>query len=114
LYNDKKVHKDQKLHVSIRPEKFMISHNKPEKTNENTNLLPGKVEEVIYLGAQSRYWVRVGDWRISVIKQHFGYALDERSIKWGDDVWLKFEADTAYMLDSYTEDDEKLLALPDI
>ena len=114
LYNDKKVHMDQKLHVSIRPEKFMISHNKPEKTNENTNLLPGKVEEVIYLGAQSRYWVRVGDWRISVIKQHFGYALDERRIKWGDDVWLKFEADTAYMLDSYTEDDEKLLALPDI
>lgn len=114
LYNDKKVQIGQKLHISIRPEKFMISLNKPEKTDANTNLLPGKVEEVIYLGAHTRYWVRVQDWRISVIKQHYGYALDERSIKWGDDVWLKFEADNAYMLDRYAEDDENLLALPDL
>ena len=114
LYNDKKVQVGQKLHVSIRPEKFMISLNKPEQTDTNTNLLHGEVEEVIYQGAHTRYWVRVQDWRISVIKQHYGYALDERSIKWGDHVWLKFGADNAYMLDSYAEDDEKLLALPDL
>ena len=114
LFNDKRVHVGQKIHISIRPEKFMISLNKPEKTDANTNLLHGKVEEVIYLGAHTRYWVRVQDWRISVIKQHYGYGLDERSIKWEDDVWLKFEADNAYMLDSYAEADENLLALPDL
>ncbi len=114
LYNDKKVHVGRKVHVSIRPEKFSISLNKPEMTNANTNLLQGVVEEAIYLGAHTRYWVRVQDWRVSVVKQHSGYALDERSIKWKDQVWLKFEADNAYMLDSYTEDDEELLALPDL
>ncbi len=114
LYNDKKVQVGKKVHVSIRPEKFMISLNKPEKTNANTNILHGEVEEVIYLGAHTRYWVRVQDWRISVVKQHYGYALDERSIKWKDGVWLKFEADNAYMLDRYAEDDENLLALPDL
>lgn len=114
LYNDKKVQVGENIHISIRPEKFMISLNKPEKTDANTNLLHGKVEEVIYLGAHTRYWVRVQDWRISVIKQHYGYTLDERRIKWDDDVWLRFEADNAYMLDRYAQDDEKLLALPDL
>ena len=114
LYNDKKVHRGEKIHVSIRPEKFMISLNKPEKTDANTNILHGKVEEVIYLGPHTRYWVRVDDWRVSVVQQHFGFALDERRIKWDDDVWLKFEADNAYMLEHYAEDDEQLLALPDI
>ena len=114
LYNDKKVHVDEEVHISIRPEKFVISLNKPEMTDANTNLLQGKVEEVIYLGSHTRYWVRVQDWRISVIKQHYGYALDERPIKWDDNVWLKFEADNAYMLDRYAEDDEELLALPDL
>lgn len=114
LYNDKNVQMGQKVHISIRPEKFKISLAKPESIGDRTNLLCGEVEEVIYLGAHTRYWVRVQDWRISVIKQHYGYALDEKSIKWGDKVWLSFEADNAYMLDKYTEDDEKLLALPDL
>lgn len=114
LYNDKHVQVGEEIHVSIRPEKFVISLNKPEKTDANTNLLYGKVEEVIYLGSHTRFWVRVQDWRISVLRQQFGYALDERPIKWGDDVWLKCEADNAYMLDRYLEDDENLLALPDL
>ncbi len=114
LYNDKNVKEGALVHISIRPEKFSVYATKPEKTNPKTNLLFGKVEEVIYLGAHTRYWIRVQDWRISVIKQHYGYALDERSIKWGDPVWLSFEADNAYMLDQYLEDDEELLALPDL
>ena len=72
------------------------------------------MEEVIYLGAHTRYWVRVQDWRISVVKQHFSYALDEKKIRWDDEVWLKFEGDNAYMLERYTEEDENLLALPDV
>ena len=71
------------------------------------------MEDVVYLGAHTRYWVRVNDWRIAVVKQHYGYALDERRITWGDDVWLRFEADNAYMLDRYAEADENLLSLPD-
>ena len=60
------------------------------------------------------FFCRYHDWRVSVVQQHFGFALDERRIKWDDDVWLKFEADNAYMLEHYAEDDEQLLALPDI
>ena len=114
VYNDKHVKPGGKVNLSIRPEKFMISASRPERTDEHTNLLQGKVEEVIYLGPHTRYWVRVQDWRISVVKQHYGYALEEKNIRWDDMVWLRFEADNAYMLERYTEDDEKLLALPDL
>lgn len=113
LYNDKKIREGGSVHISIRPEKFMISLDKPENIKPNTNLLQGKVEDVVYLGAHTRYWVRVNDWRVAVVKQHYGYALDERRITWGDDVWLRFEADNAYMLDRYAEADENLLLLPD-
>ena len=98
VYNDKQVKVGDSVTLSIRPEKFAISLEKPEKTNTYTNILQGKVEEIIYLGAQTRFWVRVGEYRISLIKQHTGFALDERKIKWEDQVWLRFEADNAYML----------------
>ena len=114
VYNDKHVKKGEKVNLSIRPEKFAISTTEPGPGDRHTNILHGKVEEVIYLGAHTRYWVRVQDWRISVIKQHYSYALDERSIRWEDDVWLKFEADNAYMLEQYRPADEDLLALPDL
>ncbi|MBO4305286.1 MAG: ABC transporter ATP-binding protein [Lentisphaeria bacterium] len=114
VYNDKKLKKGDKVNLSIRPEKFSISSTEPRITDAHTNLLRGKVEEVIYLGAHTRYWVRVQDWRISVIKQHFSYALDEKNIRWDDEVWLRFEGDNAYMLERYTQEDENLLALPDI
>jgi spermidine/putrescine transport system ATP-binding protein len=114
VYNDKHVAKGGKVHLSIRPEKFVISLAKPEVTDRHTNLLKGKVEEIIYLGPHTRYWVRVGDWRISVTKQHNAYALDERNIRWEDEVWLKFEGDNAYMLEQYRQVDENLLALPDL
>lgn len=114
LFNDKKVHRGEKIHVSIRPEKFFISAVRPVLTDAKTNLLHGKVEEVIYVGPHTRYWVRVQDWRVSVVQQHHGYALDERRIKWDDEVWLWFGADNAYMLEHYAEVDEQLLALPDL
>ncbi len=114
VFNDKHVQPGGKVNLSIRPEKFQISATEPARTDKHTNILKGKVEEVIYLGAHTRYWVRVQDWRISVVKQHYSYALEEKNIKWEDDVWLRFEADNAYMLERYTEADENLLALPDL
>lgn len=114
LYNDKRVRAGAEIHISIRPEKFAISLEQPKDITSKTNLLQGTVEDVIYLGAHTRYWVRVKDWRVAVVKQHTGYALDERRITWGDQVWLRFEADNAYMLDRYTEADESLRVLPDL
>ncbi len=112
VYNDKRIDVGDEVHLSIRPEKFSIAHEQPPE-DPKRNVFQGKVEDIIYLGPQTKYWVRVQAWRVAVAKQHSGFAIDERKIKWKDDVWLSFGADSAYMLEKYAEDDENLLTLPD-
>ncbi len=112
VYNDKRIDAGDEVHLSIRPEKFSISLDQPPE-GPKMNIFQGKVEDIIYLGPQTKYWVRVQDWRVAVVKQHSGFALEERKIKWKDDVWLSWEADNAYMLEKYAADDESLLLLPD-
>lgn len=99
LYNDRHLTAHTPVSVSIRPEKFTISLTPPTHADKKLNVLQGEVEEVVYLGAHTRFWVRVGEHRISVVKQHHAYGLDERSITWGDQVWLTVGADNGYMLD---------------
>ncbi|MBP1589836.1 MAG: ABC transporter ATP-binding protein [Kiritimatiellae bacterium] len=110
-YNDKQLREGERVAVSIRPEKLTISLEKPEP-RPHVNLIEGTVEDVVYLGSQTKYWVRAGDYRISVIRQHTRFLLDEKSITWHDHVWLSWHADDGFMLDRYSEDDENLLRLP--
>jgi spermidine/putrescine transport system ATP-binding protein len=75
-------------------------------------MLRGTVEDVIYLGSQTKYWVRVGEYRISIVRQHTRFFLDEKPIKWGEEVWISWHADDGFMLEKYSEQDENLLRLP--
>ena len=97
--------------MSIRPEKLTISLEKPE-ARPHINLIEGVVEDVVYLGSQTKYWVRAGEYRISVIRQHSRFLLDEKPITWQDHVWLSWHADDGFMLEKYSEADENLLRLP--
>ena len=110
-FNDKQIKQGEHVFLSIRPEKFRISREKPE-AQPHLNILEGGVEDVIYLGSQTKYWVRVGDYRISVIRQHSRYLLDEKPIRWNERVWLSWHADDGFMLEKYSEQDEALLQPP--
>lgn len=110
-YNDKQIREGERVAVSIRPEKLTISLEKPE-ARPHVNIIEGKVEDVVYLGAQTKYWVRAGEYRIAVIRQHTRFLLDEKPITWHDHVWLSWHADDGFMLDRYSEADENLLRLP--
>ncbi len=110
-FNDKQIRQGEHVFLSIRPEKFRISREKPE-AQAHLNILEGGVEDVIYLGSQTKYWVRVGDYRISVIRQHSRYLLDEKPIRWNERVWLSWHADDGFMLEKYSEQDEALLQPP--
>ncbi len=113
VFNDKKMKEGEHAHLSIRPEKFSVTLEKPENLPPRTNLFQGKVEDVIYLGAQTRLWIRVGERLVAVVKQHTSFALD-RKIRYKDDVWLTWHADNAYMLEDYRPSDESLVLHPDI
>lgn len=112
VYNDKKIKKGDRVYLSIRPEKFTVSINKPE-LSEKYNIVKGKVEEIIYLGYHTKYWVRVNESLVEAKRLHDTFMLDEKMITWGDEVWLSWHADYCYMLEQYKLEDEALLTLPD-
>ena len=112
VFNDKRVRVGSGVHLSLRPEKLLISSEEPPP-RDNVNRFRGVVEEVIYLGSQTKYWLRVGDYRVAVLRQHRRFLLDEKPIVWNDAAWIEWHSDDGYMLERYSEADEELLTLPD-
>ena len=110
-FNDKAIGPGQPVFLSIRPEKIHISRDKPEAARLR-NMLPAVVEDVIYLGSTTKYWVRAGAIRIQVLRQHSRFFLDEKPIRWNDEVWVWWHGDDGFMLERYREVDEDLLAVP--
>jgi len=112
LDNDKPVRPGDRIHLSLRPEKLMVSREKPTETAWE-NAIIGMVEDVIYFGSHTRYWVRCGDYRICAEQQHRTFLLDESPPSWGDPVWLRWHANDGFLLEQYREEDENLLTLPE-
>ncbi len=110
-YNDKQKKPGDRVHLSLRPEKFRISADRPPATDPNLNTLEGTVEDIIYSGNHTKFWVRVGSHRLSIYQQHRRFLLDEKPIRWGDRVWIGWYADGGYMLDEYSPQDENLVQI---
>jgi spermidine/putrescine transport system ATP-binding protein len=110
-FNDNQIHVGNPVYLSVRPEKFRISRDRPLEDNHH-NVVQGRVEDVIYLGSITKYWVRVQDYRLSVYQQHSRFMLDEKPIKWKEVVWLSWHGDDGFMLEKYSESDEKLMEAP--
>ena len=58
-------------------------------------------------------WIKVGEYRVAVMKQHARFLLDEKPVRWKDRLWLWWHADDGFMLEQYHEADEELLSVPD-
>ena len=110
-FNDKSLRPGQAIYLSIRPEKVHISRERPEEKPQR-NYLPAVIEDVIYLGSNTKYWVRAGGYRIQVLRQHARYFLDEKPLRWKDEAWIWWHADDGFMLDRFRKADESLLAVP--
>ena len=110
-FNDKRIKPGRQVNLSIRPEKISIGHEPPAKSDGKRNTFRAVVEDIIYQGPYTRFWARIGEYKISVMQAHNRFLLDQRPIKWGDNVWLNWHADDGYMLEQYRETDEELLSL---
>ena len=111
-FNDKKLKIGDSVHLSIRPEKFQIALD-PPTIGPKHNVLEASVEDIIYQGDRTRYWVEIGeDWRISISRQHTRFMLDEKTINWKDKVYVSWLSDDGFMLERYSEQDEELLEAP--
>ncbi len=112
IANDKPTNPADRVHLSLRPEKIIISREKPPLRG-NENSIPGIIEDIIYFGSHTRCWVRCGGWRLCVETQHRTYQLDQPPLKWGDPVYLTWHANDGYLLEQYRAEDESLLTLQD-
>ncbi len=99
-YNDRAIRAGQAVTLSVRPEKIHISHDEPE-AKPRRNAFPAAVEDVVYLGANTKYWVRAGGHRVQVLRQHDRYFLDEKPLRWTDACWIWWHADDGFMLDQF-------------
>jgi spermidine/putrescine transport system ATP-binding protein len=110
-YNDNNIQAGGRVFLSIRPEKFHMGGD-PPPADQGHNALRARVDDVVYLGSHTKYWVRADDYRIAVDQPHSRFLLDQRPPKWGDDVWIWWHPDDGFMLERYSEKDETLLSAP--
>ncbi len=114
VYKDRPIRQGDRLTLSLRPEKLVLSRARPENLAENRNAIMGVIEDMIYLGSMTRFWVRAGEQLFMVESQHGRFFLDdEKPLQWGDEVWVCWHANDGYMLENFSEEDRQLLSLPD-
>ncbi|MBN1499919.1 MAG: ABC transporter ATP-binding protein [Spirochaetes bacterium] len=111
-FNDSARKVGDMVHLSVRPEKIMMQRQSPPG-HHKVNIINGVVENLVYLGGYTKYWVRAGEWMISAQQQHHHFQLDEKPLTWDDNVWLSWHADDGFMLEKYHLDDEKMLTMPE-
>jgi spermidine/putrescine transport system ATP-binding protein len=96
-FNDKKLMSGDLAHLSVRPEKIHISREEPH-SSPLRNRMQGLVDDVVYKGDHTYYGVIVEGHKISVIRQHSRFHLDEKPIQWKEKVWISWHADDGFIL----------------
>jgi spermidine/putrescine transport system ATP-binding protein len=86
---------------TVRPEKLRITKAGEPSTGVDTNCVTGVVDEPIYLGFQSKFFVKLdGGSILRVFKQHTKYLDEGPEIRWKDRVWVTWSAEDGYIVPS--------------
>ncbi len=93
--------KGQKIAFTIRPEKIRITTEEPKiNGRKDINVFKGIVEEPVYTGFQSKFYVRLENGTIvKVFKQHTNYLDDGPEIQWKDTVYISWSAEDGYIVE---------------
>jgi spermidine/putrescine transport system ATP-binding protein len=90
----------QLVSFTVRPEKIVISKEKPATKREDINLFQGIVDEPIYSGFQTKFYVKIAEKTLlRVIKQHANYSDEGPDIRWKDNVYLSWSALDGYIVE---------------
>jgi spermidine/putrescine transport system ATP-binding protein len=94
------VRENQTVSFTIRPEKIVITKDRPATRREDINLFQGIVDEPIYSGFQTKFYVKIMEKTlIRVIKQHANYSDEGPDIRWKDSVYLSWSANDGYIVE---------------
>ncbi|MDR2049930.1 MAG: ABC transporter ATP-binding protein [Treponema sp.] len=99
------VQKGRRMSFTVRPEKVVISKEKPATKREDINTFQGIVEEPIYSGFQTKFFVTVNEKTlVRSIKQHARYYDEGPDIVWKDAVYLSWSANDGYIVGAAEKD----------
>ncbi|MDR2964549.1 MAG: ABC transporter ATP-binding protein [Treponema sp.] len=93
------IHPGQTVSFTIRPEKIVITKEKPLTKREDINLFQGIIDEPIYSGFQTKFYVQTDKTMLRVIKQHANYSDEGPEIRWKDHVYLSWSALDGYIVE---------------
>lgn len=100
---DKPVEIGQTVKLTVRPEKIRITRGipQPDLCSGGMNVIKGIVDEVIYSGFQSKFFVKLEGRKqlFKVFKQHVQFYADDIPIKWKDTVYLWWNPNDGYLVE---------------
>lgn len=102
-FNDKNLATGQRVGLSVRPEKIRVTLSPPPpEKGAAINVFPSTVKDIVYQGVYTKYWLDANGVRISALKPHSRFLLDQEAITWNDKVFVWWHPDDGYMVE---EDD---------
>jgi putrescine transport system ATP-binding protein len=84
--------------AAIRPEKATLSKTPP--TDTGYNCCEGKVEDIVYLGGESTYLVKLDSGRVVRVGVQNLYRASEPDITWEDRVWISWQPGNVVVVSS--------------
>lgn len=100
---DREVHIGDNVKVSIRPEKIRVTRNLPRNLGKIHNVVKVYVDEVIYTGFQSKYFVWLNgekDMLFKAFKQHaIFFEDDESSVRWDEEAYISWNSEDSYLIE---------------
>lgn len=92
----------QKVAFTVRPEKIRITTEEPDvRGRKDINVFKGVVEEPVYTGFQSKFYVKLEKTGtiVKVFKQHQNYLDEGPEIQWKDTVYISWSAEDGYIVE---------------
>jgi putrescine transport system ATP-binding protein len=84
--------------AALRPEKVALSKNQPADTRYNC--CQGVVQDIVYLGGESTYLVKLANGRIVRVGVQNLYRAAEPEITWDDTVWVSWQPGNVVVVSS--------------
>ena len=98
-YNDKQLKVGQRVDLSVRPEKIRVTlAPPPPEKGASINVFPSTVQDIVYQGVYTKYWIKSGDMKVAAMKPHSRFLLDQEPITWNDEVFVWWHPDDGYMV----------------
>ena len=100
-YNDKQLKVGQKVDLSVRPEKIRVTlAPPPPEKGASINVYPSTVQDIVYQGVYTKYWIKSSNLRVAALKPHSRFLLDQEPITWNDKVFVWWHPDDGYMVEA--------------